>query len=101
MAPEATENGRSPAGAPATIPGMRSWRDKKLVLRFANKLQDPGVVPNPNHLISGPWTVEKVLGAIPESRPAEGSDSPIAYFHILERLKTMKREGWRRFGIER
>ena len=56
---------------------------------------------NPNHLISGPWTVEKVLGAIPESRPAEGSASPIPYFHTLERLKSMKREGWRRFGIER
>jgi putative hydrolases of HD superfamily len=56
-------------------------------------------VPNPNTFITGPWTVDKVLDAIPTGRLAEGSTSPVAYFHILERLKTMKREGWRRFGI--
>ncbi|PWY66044.1 hypothetical protein BO94DRAFT_540730 [Aspergillus sclerotioniger CBS 115572] len=31
--------------------------------------------------------------------PEENSASPIPFFHLLERLKTTKREGWRRFGI--
>ena len=32
--------------------------------------------------------------------PEEESSSPVPFFHLLERLKTTKREGWRRFGIE-
>lgn len=32
--------------------------------------------------------------------PEEQTDSPVPFFHILERLKTNKRAGWRRFGIE-
>ncbi|KAL2177636.1 HD domain-containing protein [Thermothelomyces heterothallicus CBS 202.75] len=59
------------------------------------------VVPNPNPSITGPWTVDKVLETIPTGKPAEGTSSPVGYFHILERLKTTKREGWRRFGINR
>ncbi|KAF2725739.1 hypothetical protein K431DRAFT_280452 [Polychaeton citri CBS 116435] len=39
-----------------------------------------------------------MLSTLPH-RPEPGSDSPIAFFHLLERLKTTKREGWRRFGI--
>lgn len=31
--------------------------------------------------------------------PAENTTSPVPFFHLLERLKTTKREGWRRFGI--
>ena len=62
---------------------------------------DVGVVPNPNPSITGPWTVEKVLETIPTGKPAEGTSSPVGYFHLLERLKTTKREGWRRFGIDR
>jgi len=31
--------------------------------------------------------------------PKVDSESPIPFFHILERLKTTPREGWRRFGI--
>ncbi|KAK0636961.1 HD domain-containing protein [Bombardia bombarda] len=58
---------------------------------------DVATVPNPE--ISGRWTVQKVLDTIP-GRPVENSNSPLAYFHLLERLKTMKREGWRRFGIQ-
>ncbi|KAF2145222.1 uncharacterized protein K452DRAFT_284617 [Aplosporella prunicola CBS 121167] len=44
------------------------------------------------------WSPEKVLAELP-SRPEANSDSPLPFFHILERLKTTKREGWRRFGI--
>ena len=32
--------------------------------------------------------------------PPEGTSTPVSFFHFLERLKTTKREGWRRFGIE-
>jgi putative hydrolase of HD superfamily len=30
---------------------------------------------------------------------AENTDSPVPFFHLLERLKTTKRAGWLRFGI--
>ncbi len=48
----------------------------------------------------GPWSVEAVVAAIPGEPPETNSSSPIPFFHMLERLKTMKREGWRRFGIK-
>ncbi|KAL9110687.1 MAG: hypothetical protein Q9227_004864 [Pyrenula ochraceoflavens] len=32
-------------------------------------------------------------------RPTENSTSPIPFMHLIERLKTEKREGWRRFDI--
>lgn len=51
--------------------------------------------------VDEPWTVEKVIKEVPGDAPTEGSSSPLAFFHILERLKTTKREGWRRFGIDR
>lgn len=60
---------------------------------------DPSVVFTPK--ITGDWTVPKVLATISPSAPAENSPSPVPYFHMLERLKTTKREGWRRFGIAR
>ncbi|KAH8164446.1 hypothetical protein CIB48_g3803 [Xylaria polymorpha] len=60
---------------------------------------DPGIVTTPQ--ISEPWTVDKVIATMSAAPPAEGTDSPVPYFHILERLKTNKREGWRRFNIER
>jgi putative hydrolases of HD superfamily len=52
-------------------------------------------LPKPN-----PWSVQAVLAELPNA-PQEGSSSPIPYFHYLERLKVEKREGWRRFGIDR
>jgi len=45
------------------------------------------------------WKVEEVAAEIPGGPPVLNSDSPIPFFHMLERLKTVKREGWRRFGI--
>ncbi|KAB8257016.1 hypothetical protein BDV32DRAFT_128226 [Aspergillus pseudonomiae] len=45
------------------------------------------------------WTTQSVLATLPHP-PEENSTSPIPFFHLLERLKTTKREGWRRFGIE-
>jgi hypothetical protein len=60
---------------------------------------DIGYVPTPNVPDSEVWSVEKALDAVPSSRPTENSSSPLPFFHMLERLKTTKREGWRRFGI--
>ncbi|KAJ2896031.1 hypothetical protein MKZ38_005916 [Zalerion maritima] len=65
----------------------------------ASALIDPAVVPAPS--IEGTWTVDKVLVTIDEGAPQEGSESPIPFFHMLEKLKTTKREGWRRFDINR
>jgi len=45
------------------------------------------------------WDCEKVAATIVGGPPVTGSSSPIPFFHMLERLKTTKREGWRRFGI--
>lgn len=45
------------------------------------------------------WTVEGVVATLPGGPPKTDSESPVPFFHMLERLKTTKREGWRRFGI--
>lgn len=51
--------------------------------------------------VEGEWTVEKVLKTIGSAAPVQGTESPLPFIHMLERLKTTKREGWRRFGIDR
>jgi putative hydrolase of HD superfamily len=48
----------------------------------------------------GPWSVDAVVANIPGGPPETDSSSPVPFFHMLERLKTTKREGWRRFGIK-
>ncbi|KAF3041800.1 hypothetical protein E8E11_005348 [Didymella keratinophila] len=48
---------------------------------------------------SSTWTVQSVLKDIQHGY-AESTSSPVPFFHLLERLKTTKRAGWRRFGIE-
>lgn len=40
-----------------------------------------------------------VLETLPH-RYAESTSSPVPFFHLLERLKTTKRAGWQRFGVE-
>lgn len=47
-----------------------------------------------------PWSVDAVLRDLPDA-PKSNSTSPIQFFHYLERLKIEKREGWRRFGINK
>ncbi|KAL4968603.1 HD domain-containing protein [Aspergillus stella-maris] len=44
------------------------------------------------------WTPQSVLSTLP-CPLEENSTSPVPFFHLLERLKTTKREGWRRFDI--
>ena len=39
------------------------------------------------------------LESLPTPLPLTNTASPIPFFHLLGRLKTTKREGWRRFGI--
>lgn len=51
--------------------------------------------------VQGEWSVPKVLANVPGGAYTENSTTPVPYFHLLERLKTTKREGWRRFGIAR
>ncbi|OAL03570.1 hypothetical protein IQ06DRAFT_269537 [Phaeosphaeriaceae sp. SRC1lsM3a] len=45
------------------------------------------------------WSVESVLSELSLTY-AESTTSPLPFFHLLERLKTTKRAGWRRFGID-
>lgn len=45
------------------------------------------------------WTVAEALAALPLQKPLEGAESPVPFFHLLERLKLTKRQGWRRHGI--
>ena len=61
---------------------------------------DLGYTPTPK--VDGEWEVQKVLDTIPGAPSTKtASQSPVAFFHMIERLKTTKREGWRRFGINR
>lgn len=48
------------------------------------------------------WSVEGVLSGIinPPLKTTPAPISPIPFFHLLERLKTTPREGWRRFSID-
>lgn len=66
---------------------------------LADRRPEVGIVPVPK--VEGTWTVDKALDTFSATKPAEGTASPVPYFHILERLKTTKREGWKRFGINR
>ncbi|KAF1819585.1 uncharacterized protein K489DRAFT_417691 [Dissoconium aciculare CBS 342.82] len=52
-------------------------------------------VPEPARLTTDTHTVLRTLPV----RPATGTSSPLPFLHLLGRLKTNKREGWRRFGI--
>ena len=54
------------------------------------------------HKPEGEWSVDKALESISEGPELKsGTNSPLPFFHLLERLKTTPREGWRRFGISR
>ncbi|PVH94534.1 hypothetical protein DM02DRAFT_721242 [Periconia macrospinosa] len=66
-----------------------------------NGIQDPEASKLSKEDIkqNGRWTVESVLSEI-TPRYAENTDSPVPFFHLLERLKTTKRAGWCRFGID-
>lgn len=49
-------------------------------------------------VVLGPRLTFAVLSTLPHP-PEENTTTPIPFFHLIERLKTTKREGWRRFGI--
>ncbi|KAI9741672.1 MAG: hypothetical protein M1834_000057 [Cirrosporium novae-zelandiae] len=46
-----------------------------------------------------PWSVDSVISKLAH-KPQAKSSSPLPFFHMLELLKTTKREGWRRFEIQ-
>ena len=58
---------------------------------------EPGVLTSSS--AKAPWTVEGAVAKLPGGTPVADSSSPVPFFHMLERLKTTKREGWRRSGI--
>jgi len=53
------------------------------------------LIPGKTHSV---WSPETVLSKL-DHRPETNATSPVPFFQILERLKTTKREGWRRFNI--
>ncbi|KAH6714415.1 hypothetical protein BKA61DRAFT_643367 [Leptodontidium sp. MPI-SDFR-AT-0119] len=58
---------------------------------------EPGILTSSS--AKAPWTVERVVAKLPGGTPVAGSSSPVPFFHMLERLETAKREGWRRYAI--
>ncbi|PMD52598.1 uncharacterized protein K444DRAFT_619856 [Hyaloscypha bicolor E] len=66
--------------------------------KHANGTAAPGILTA--NATQGPWSVDAVVANIPGGPPETDSSSPVPFFHMLERLKTTKREGWRRFGIK-
>lgn len=102
MSPSATENGAKANGVIETGASRLSSFTQSWSSRLANGLNvkaDLGIVPVPK--VEGDWTVDKAVDTIGTGKYTEASNSPIGYFHLLERLKTTKREGWRRFDINR
>lgn len=57
---------------------------------------DPAIIGHPADVPA--WTIHKALAELPV-QPAESTESPVPFFHLLERLKTTKRKGWMNHGI--
>lgn len=75
----------------------RASHNHSILPRDDRRSAAPGILSA--NVAQAPWTVEAVVAGIPGGPPETGSSSPVPFFHMLERLKTTKREGWRRFGI--
>ena len=60
----------------------------------------PATPPSSQQPPDGEWHPSTVLSTFPlHSQPQSSTASPVPFFHLLSRLKTTPREGWRRFGI--
>lgn len=63
-------------------------------------LHRPHPKDNPRSNCEDVLTLHTVLATLPTPPPPTAPTSPIPFFHLLERLKTTKREGWSRFHIK-
>ncbi|OAL48095.1 HD domain-containing protein [Pyrenochaeta sp. DS3sAY3a] len=75
---------------------MASQRPKQSI----STQQMPKRVPGQSTAVCHEKRQRVVLLTDISPRYAEHTDSPIPFFHLLQRLKTTKRAGWRRFGID-
>ena len=62
---------------------------------YATPLLPAHAPPPARHTLTRPLVLADI-----EHGYQESTDSPLPFFHLLERLKTTKRAGWRRFGID-
>lgn len=60
-------------------------------------MSNNGVTYEPASMVKD-WTLPKVLATIPKPVTSTSS-SPLHFLHIIQRLKTTPREGWRHFDI--
>jgi putative hydrolase of HD superfamily len=79
---------------------QHQWLAGEYLANIALTEADSGLLTHNSTSSSEQWTPQTVLSSLPaHSQPKPNTSSPVAFFHMLERLKTTKREGWRRFGI--
>ena len=62
-------------------------------------LDASGSAPPPATPWDPSWTINSVLSTLPGHPKSSAPSSPLPFFHLLERLKSTPREGWRRFGV--
>ncbi|CCX09728.1 Similar to HD domain-containing protein YGL101W; acc. no. P53144 [Pyronema omphalodes CBS 100304] len=65
---------------------------------FINITETMSAPENTNRDMIKDWTLAKAIATI-SSPVTPLSTSPLHFLHIIQRLKTTPREGWRRFGI--
>ncbi|KAI6713394.1 hypothetical protein JHW43_004111 [Diplocarpon mali] len=92
-------------------PTTLALSDRYACSRYPEGIRGASMAPNGEGMANGEadvlnasaaedsWSVEAVVASLPGGAPQTESSSPVPFFHLLERLKTTKREGWRRFGI--
>ncbi|KAJ8609219.1 hypothetical protein MRB53_039255 [Persea americana] len=88
--------------APETNGAPRKLNEPRLP-RNSSQHPDPtsGLLPSSTNATSTPWSASAVLASLPKTQqpPTSPQTTPVAFLSLISRLKTTKREGWRRFGI--
>ncbi|POS87626.1 hypothetical protein EPUL_000849 [Erysiphe pulchra] len=85
----------------AKIPGTSEVDSLLYEQNYQDNTLTDKVVPSKAGDAAPKWLVKDIASQLPNGAPVEGSSSPIPFFHLLERLKTTPREGWRRFGVKK